>query len=165
MWRAGLRVSEALALRPKDVDLERGQVAVLHGKGDRSRLVALDPGACALVELWVLERHDLPIPLRAPLFCVISRPTVGEPLASSYVRELLHKLADKAGIEKRCHPHGLRHSYASNLAERPNVPLKTIQTMLGHGSLATTERYLHHLNPAAELELIRSLDWPEHPPH
>jgi integrase len=141
MWRAGLRVSEALALRPKDVDLERG--------------------ACAIVERWTLERRELGVPARAPLFCVISRPTLGEPLNSSYVRELLHKLAVKAGIEKRVHPHGLRHSYASYLAERPDVPLRTIQAMLGHTSLATTERYLHRLNPAQELELIRSLQWPD----
>lgn len=162
MWRAGLRVSEALALYPKDVDLERGQIAVLHGKGDRARVIALDPGACAIVERWMTERRGLELGSRSPLFCVISRPTLGQPLASSYVRELLHKLALKAGIEKRVHPHGLRHSYATYLADRPNVPLRTIQTMLGHSSLATTERYLHHLNPAAELELIRSLDWPDH---
>jgi len=116
MWRAGLRVSEALALYPKDVDLERGQIAVLHGKGDRARVIALDPGACAIVERWMTERRGLELGSRSPLFCVISRPTLGQPLASSYVRELLHKLALKAGIEKRVHPHGLRHSYATYLA-------------------------------------------------
>ena len=162
MYRAGLRVSEALALRPKDVDLERGQISVLHGKGDRWRVIGLDAGACSIVERWTVERRELGLTGREPLFCVISKPTLGQPLASSYVRELLHKLGDKAGLEKRVHPHGLRHSYATYLADRPDVPLRTIQTMLGHSSLATTERYLHRLNPAAELELIRSLDWPDH---
>jgi site-specific recombinase XerD len=161
MYRAGLRVSEALALYPKDVDLERGQISVLHGKGDRWRVIGLDAGACAIVERWTAERRALELGPRVTLFCVISKPTLGQPLASSYVRELLHKLGVKAGIEKRVHPHGLRHSYATYLADRPDVPLRTIQTMLGHSSLATTERYLHRLNPAAELELIRSLDWPD----
>jgi integrase len=164
MYRSGIRVSEALALRPKDVDLERGRVSVLHGKGDRWRVIGLDAGARAIVERWAAQRRELGLTGREPLFCVISRPTLGQPLASSYVRELLHKLAIKAGIDKRVHPHGLRHSYASYLADRSDVPLRTIQTMLGHSSLATTERYLHHLNPTAELELVSSLEWPEHSP-
>lgn len=160
LYFAGLRVSEALALYPKDVDLERGRVTVLHGKGNRRRVVAFPPGACAIVERWLHVRKSLGVSRAAPLFCVITEPTVGMPVSSVYVRNLLRKLADRAGIEKRVHPHGLRHSYASYLAERPDVPLTAIQTMLGHSSLAITERYLHRLNPAAELELIRGLDWP-----
>jgi site-specific recombinase XerD len=160
MYRSGLRVGEALALRPKDVDLERGQVTVLHGKGDRWRVVALDPAACAVVDRWAATRRALGVTGREPLFCVISQPTVGLPIHSVYVRDLLKKLAGKAGIEKRVHPHGLRHSYASYLMER-GVPLATIQAMLGHGNLAVTERYMHRLNPAAELERVRTLDWPD----
>src|ERR1043165_8811793 len=56
MYRAGLRVSEALALAPKDIDLASGTVRVLHGKGDVSRTVGLDPGACAVVARWLAER-------------------------------------------------------------------------------------------------------------
>jgi site-specific recombinase XerD len=161
MWRAGLRVSEAIALAPKDVDLDRGHVRVLHGKGDKSRIVALDPGACAIIERWVTERRTLELGTPAPLFCVISQPTAGEPIAASYVRELLHKLAIKAGINKRVHPHGLRHSYASFLMDQ-GVPIHHIKRMLGHSSLAVTERYVDHINPAAVLEEVRALDWPGH---
>jgi len=159
MWRGGLRVSEALALAPKDVDLERGRVAVLHGKGDKSRTVALDPGACAIIERWILERRGLELGSRAPLFCVISHPTAGEPLNSSYVRELLHKLAERAGVDKRVHPHGLRHSYASFLMDQ-GVPIHHIRRMLGHSSIAVTERYADHINPAAVLEEVRAIPWP-----
>ena len=159
MYFGGLRVSEALALLPKDVDTERGLVTVLHGKGDKRRVVALPAPACAMVERWVMVRRTLEVPRTRPLFCVISQPTIGETVNSAYVRSLLKKLAERAGIEKRVHPHGLRHSYASYLASRPEVPLTAIQTMLGHTSLAITEAYLHKLNPHAELELIRSLDW------
>jgi site-specific recombinase XerD len=161
MWRAGLRVSEAVALAPKDVDLERGRVAVLHGKGDKSRVVGLDAGACAIIERWTTERRTLELGLRAPLFCVISQPTAGQPLATSYVRELLHKLAVKAGIGKRVHPHGLRHSYASYLMDQ-GVPIHQIKRRLGHSSLAVTERYVDHLNPATDIEDARALAWPDH---
>jgi site-specific recombinase XerD len=159
MAYAGLRVSEALALMPKDIDLEHGLITVLHGKGDKRRVVALGPSACAIVERWLTVRRSLDIPRTKPLFCVISQPTMGLPVSAIYVRNLLRQLAVKASIEKRVHPHGLRHFYASELANQPKVPLTAIQTMLGHTSLAITEAYLHKLNPAAELELIRSLDW------
>lgn len=160
MWRGGLRVSEAVALMPKDVDTDRGRVAVLHGKGDKSRIVALDAGACAIVDRWRLERDALELGPRAPLFCVISQPTAGRPLATSYVRELLHKLGERAGIAKRVHPHGLRHSYASYLMDQ-GVPIHHIRRMLGHSSIAVTERYADHINPAAVLEQMRALDWPD----
>jgi integrase/recombinase XerD len=136
-------------------------VAVLHGKGDRARVVALDAGACAIVDRWAAERRTLGLAPRAPMFCVISRPTAGESLASSYVRELLHRLGAKAGIQKRVHPHGLRHSYASYLMDN-GVPIHHIRRMLGHSSIAVTERYADHLNPAAVLEEMRAVEWPDH---
>jgi integrase len=159
MYFAGLRVSEMLALLPKDVDLDRGEITVLHGKGDKRRTVAFPPGACAIVEKWLRVRNGLQVPRTRPLYCVITTPTVGLPVNSPYVRNLLRELAAKAGVEKRVHPHGLRHSYASYLADQ-RVPITTIQTMLGHSSIAITQAYLHKLNPAAELELIRGLEWP-----
>lgn len=59
MYRGGLRISEALDLLPKDVDLQQGLVRVLHGKGDRSRTVGLDPGACAVIGAWAERRRHL----------------------------------------------------------------------------------------------------------
>jgi site-specific recombinase XerD len=159
MYRGGLRISEALALMPKDVDLTTGRVTILRGKGSKRRVIALDPGACAIVAKWMDVRAKLEIPRAAPMFCVISQPTMGQPVGSPYVRELLKKLAVKAGIEKRVHPHGLRHSYASYLADQ-GVPLKTIQAMLGHSTSAITDRYMHDLNPAAHLDTVRALEWP-----
>ncbi|HET7047854.1 MAG TPA: tyrosine-type recombinase/integrase [Solirubrobacteraceae bacterium] len=160
--RAGLRCAEALDLLPKDVDLERGRVTILHGKGNRRRVVGLDPGACALVEKWCRQRAKLGVGPTKPLFCVISKPTLGERVGDAYVRDLLKRLGVKAEINKRVHPHGLRHSYASYLLDR-GVPMRTIQRMLGHGSMATTERYCHDLNPAVMLENVRTMEWPELP--
>ena len=79
------------------------------------------------------------------------------------MRELLKELAVKAGIEKRVHPHGLRHTYASWLAEQ-GTPVHHIRRMLGHGSIAITERYLDHLNPADVLAAMRAVQWPDPPP-
>ncbi len=68
LYRAGLRISEALVLRPHHVDLETGVIQVLHGKGDKRRTVGIDPGACAVVAEWLTVRNTRPIPPGAPLF-------------------------------------------------------------------------------------------------
>ena len=90
MFGAALRVSETLALRPSDLDLERGMVRVRHGKGDRARTVAIDPSAQAYVERWIAKRDALGLNGRQPLFCTITRNgRFGAALDSSYVRRLL----------------------------------------------------------------------------
>jgi site-specific recombinase XerD len=97
MYRGGLRSGEALALYPKDVDRKAGTVRVLHGKGDHSRVVGLDPGAFALVERWLDRRKALGIKRTAPLFCTLG----GSPLDASYVRHAVKRLAKRAGILTR----------------------------------------------------------------
>lgn len=163
LWRAGLRAGEALALYPKDVNLAAGTVAVLHGKGDRNRLVGLDDAAAAVIERWLRERRRLELAGRHPLFCVISHPTRGRPLHDAYVRNLLPKLAAKAGIEKRVHAHGLRHTHAFELISE-GLPVTVIRRQLGHTSLRVTARYVDHLNPADVVAAIRARPWPGPPP-
>ena len=85
MYRGGLRAGEALALRPKDLDTTAGTLTVLHGKGDRRRVVGLDPGAMAILSRWLETRHTLGINGHAPLFCTLQ----GKPLQPSYVRTLM----------------------------------------------------------------------------
>jgi site-specific recombinase XerD len=155
MYRGGLRISEALALRPKDIDPEEGTVVILHGKGDRRRTVALDPGAFAVIARWLDRRERLGFTGRHPLFCTLD----GREVQSSYVRQLLPRLAKKAGIEKRVHAHGLRHTYAYELAVSEGRPLPMIQAALGHTSLATTDRYVSHIAPVQVIEAMRSREW------
>jgi site-specific recombinase XerD len=162
LWRSGLRCGEALALMPKDVDLEGGRIAVLHGKGDRARIVGIDPAACAVIEIWARERRQLGLTGRQPFFCVVAEPTRGLPVQSAYVRDLLRDLALKAGVDKRVHAHGLRHTYASYLIEH-GAPIHHIRRSLGHSSLAVTERYADHLNPVEVVDRMRSIEWPEPP--
>lgn len=154
MYRGGLRLGEALALRPKDVDPDRGTVTVLHGKGDRRRAVGLDPGALAMVVRWSDKRKSLGVGGRAPLFCTLD----GKSLKPSYVRTLLPRLAGKVGIEKRVHPHGFRHTHAFELMME-GVPAPIIQRQLGHTSLATTDRYLAHLAPKDVVEAMQRREW------
>ncbi|MFV9673303.1 MAG: tyrosine-type recombinase/integrase [Acidimicrobiia bacterium] len=97
LYRTGLRISEALALCPKDINLEIGAVTVLHGKGNRLRTVGIDPGADPHIEAWLERRQTLSPPADAPLFCTLK----GTPILPSNVRGLLARLARCAGIEKR----------------------------------------------------------------
>lgn len=160
LWRTGLRIAEALALLPKDVDLENGRVAVLHGKGNFARVVALDYGALPTLKQWERDRRALELPRYTPYFCVIERPTRGKPVGGAYIRDLFKDLGEKAEIEKRVHPHGLRHTYASYLLDN-GVPIHYISKMLGHASIEITQIYADHVNPARVIEELRLLTWPE----
>jgi site-specific recombinase XerD len=150
----GLRISEALALYPKDIDLRGGSVRVLHGKGNKARTVGLDPGSMAIIERWLQERRAREFGGRQPLICTLS----GGPVHPTYVRALLRRLASRAGIEKRVHPHGLRHAHAAELAAE-GFPVNLIQKQLGHSSLAVTSRYLDHIAPAEVVSLIQGREW------
>jgi integrase len=74
------------------------------------------------------------------------------------VRALFKRLGKKAGIEKRVHAHGLRHTHAAQLAEE-GVRMNVIQRQLGHSSLATTSRYLEHISPTDVIEANRKREW------
>jgi len=155
MYRSGLRVGEALALQPKDVDVRIGSIAVLHGKGDRRRTVGIDPGATPIIERWVMTRSEqLAPPPGVPLFCSQKCRT----MSRSMVREMLLRLAERTGIEKRVHPHGLRHTMAYELLME-GVPIPIIQRQLGHTSLQTTDTYLSHIAPRQVLEFITARSW------
>lgn len=154
LYRAGLRHAEALGLYPKDVDLVTGAVAVLHGKGDRRRTVGIDPGACEVIRAWVERRSQLGFGSSVSLFCTLQ----GATMKASYLKELLPKLAREAGIEKRVHPHGLRHTHAYELMME-GVEIPVIQRQLGHVSLATTSIYLNHIAPKQVIETMRKRAW------
>jgi len=157
LYRSGLRITEALSLYPKDVDLERdsgGAIRVLRGKGGRSRLVGLDGGAIAMLKQWLDQRGFRGWNGTHALFCLRD----GRPMPSSYVRVLLPRLGRKAGIEKRVHAHGLRHTHAAELRSE-GVDVGIISKQLGHRSIATTARYLDHIAPYAVVEAIGARSW------
>lgn len=153
MWRSGLRIAEALALYPKDIDRDAGTVTVLRGKGGKRRQVAIDAYALGTLERWLRMREKLGLGGGEPIFCTIDRSTRGKAMYSSYVRDMLKHRAAEAGIEKRVHPHGLRHTMAFELLME-GQPLGVIRDQLGHSNLATTLRYCDHLSPAAAVKAM-----------
>jgi len=165
LYRGALRIGEALALFPKDVDLETGEVRILHGKGDKSRLIRLDRDALAMLQRWMDRRATLGANGRHPLFCTLKRGAV----SPEYCRQLFPRLAKKAGVEKRVHPHGFRHTFACEWV-REGRDLHQLRRILGHSSLTVTDRYLEGIGPTAALEAMASREWrsngrpPETPP-
>lgn len=154
MYRGGLRVDEALSLFPKDLDLDEGTITILHGKGDRRRVVGIEPGALGIIARWLDRRRDLGLNGRRRLFCTLQ----GKPVSDRYVRAMMKRMADRTRIEKRVHPHALRHARAAEL-ERAGVRVSVIQRILGHSSLATTQVYLNHLFPSEVIEAMRADVW------
>jgi integrase/recombinase XerD len=150
LYGAGLRLAEALALKPTDVDLDTCSIRVLHGKGDAARTAGIDEGAVVHVARWIDARRALGIRGRV-LLCTLD----GGELDPRYVRAMLQRMAQRAGIDKRVHPHGLRHTHAAEL-EASGFTVTEIQQQLGHSSLNTTAVYLNHISPSARVAKIRS---------
>jgi site-specific recombinase XerD len=171
LWRSGLRIEEALTLDVKDVDLDLGVVHVLRGKGRKRRAVPIDRPAARLVSAWLVVRGELLAERadpelagvgRGPLFCVLTRPTVGRRMHSACVRETLKDLARKARIERRVHPHGLRHTFASEVYFHEGAVMADVQLALGHAHASTTDRYIHRIAGSRRLlELLRDRPWPD----
>jgi site-specific recombinase XerD len=153
LWRAGLRCSEALGLRPLDVDFGAGTVRVLHGKGDKARTVGIDGQALEVVRAWLEAREAAG--WESPwLFCTRS----GGQVSDRYVRSLVARLAVRAGVRHRCHPHAFRHTMAVELV-REGWPVPLISRQLGHSSVATTDVYLANLQPAEVIDRARARSW------
>jgi site-specific recombinase XerD len=128
LWRAGLRVSEALALAESDLDPGRGAILVRHGKRGKRREVGMDRWGWRQLDPWLKLRATLPV---GALFCVLRGPTRGRPWAAAGVRSQLHLVAGRAGVRRRFAPHQLRHAHAVEMS-REGVPLLVIQRQLGH---------------------------------
>lgn len=152
MYGAGLRLAEVLALKPSDVNYHAAQIRVLHGKGDKPRTAIIYDGALGHVGRWADRRREIGLGRSRYLFCTL----LGNPISPRYVRAMLARYARRAGIDKRVHPHGLRHTHAAEL-ERSGMTVRNIQDQLGHTSLSTTEVYLKNISPSERAEKIRNL--------
>jgi len=151
LWRGQLRVSEALALKVSDLNAKECTLRVLKGKGRKDRVVVIDHQAVAELEAWIECRKKLGLTGHKPIFCTLQ----GKPIHTAQIREMLPRRAKKAGIEKRVHAHGLRHTGASEMVVE-GIALIDIQHQLGHSSPSTTDRYLHQLNPLARTERLKA---------
>jgi integrase/recombinase XerD len=139
LYGAGLRVSEAVTLERGGVDLENRLVRCV-GKGDKERVVPLGTQAAEAVRRYLARgRPYLDRRHRPELFLNAQ----GGPLTRAGAFLVLRRLAGKAGLDPtRIHPHLLRHSFATHLLEG-GADLRSVQEMLGHADLGTTELYTH----------------------
>ena len=141
IYSCGLRVSEAVSLTVIRVDLESGKVRVL-GKGDKERIVPIPRGSIALLKYW----RDIVRPgflkSKTSLF-FINR--FGRRVTPRSVELLLQRKVIELGFTKHITPHKLRHSYATHMLQG-GADLRSIQEMLGHSNIQTTEIYTHVQN-------------------
>jgi len=154
MLGSGLRVSELVALRGVDVDLQKGTLRVNLGKGGKDRVVPVDRETLGWLRAWSERRASLGFNGAAPFFFGLRTGKTGrgsrergQALTPRYLQGLLKTLGRSAGIEKRVSPHVLRHTYATRLLDK-GFNLREVQTLLGHANLSTTEVYTH-VNPEA----------------
>jgi integrase/recombinase XerD len=136
----GLRASELLSLDMRDIDWTSGKLAVRQGKGKKDRILWLSMDDLELLQSWreIKPQSDY-------LFCTLK----GGKVSDRYLRDMVKRLANKAGIDKDVHPHTLRHTFATDLY-RETKNLRLVQKALGHSSLAATQIYTHIVD--AELE-------------
>jgi integrase/recombinase XerD len=134
MYGAGLRITEACALRVGDIDSERMVIHVRNGKGRKDRYVMLPRMVLSLLRrYWQMAKpKDYLFPGMKP----------GRHITPRNIRREFHKARRRAGLPSRYHPHTLRHSFATHLLSG-GADLRSVQVMLGHADISTTEIYTH----------------------
>jgi integrase/recombinase XerC len=137
LYSCGLRVSELTGLCWKDIDEELGMVMVRAGKGNKDRLVPIGEPALDALRAW----RGTGVSDAAPESPVITNLRGGR-LTPRSVQNLLARRINESGLDIDLTPHGLRHSFATHLLNA-GADLRSIQEMLGHSSLQTTQRYTH----------------------
>ncbi|HEX8974529.1 MAG TPA: site-specific tyrosine recombinase/integron integrase [Patescibacteria group bacterium] len=145
LFSAGLRVSELVSLSREQVNLQRQEFSV-RGKGDKIRIVFISDTAKNALEKYLAKRTDID----PALFVRFSKKKTSESdktkrLTARSVQRIVKFYALKAGLVKDVHPHTLRHSFATDLLAN-GADIRSVQTMLGHSSITTTQIYTHITN-------------------
>jgi integrase/recombinase XerD len=142
LYATGLRVSELLALKAADVNLDGGYLTCV-GKGDKERLVPLGDSAALWVRRYIAEGRPSLVKGRKTSWLFVNA-NAGTQLSRVGFWKLLKEYGIKAGVSRDLSPHVLRHSFATHLLDR-GADLRSIQMMLGHADLSTTQIYTHVL--------------------
>ncbi len=138
LYGSGLRISEALNLNLTDVDLGQHSVRVT-GKGNKERIVPLTGKARERLLRYLDHRFAFPAPIEEQAFFLGRR---GKRLQRRQANRVIDRLSSMAGLPQSISPHILRHSFATHLLES-GADLRSVQELLGHSSLSTTQRYTH----------------------
>jgi len=147
LFSTGLRVSELCALDRDSIDLDKGMFSV-RGKGSKIRVVFISDSARDVLKEYLKERKDID----PALFVRDSKSPNKEEklqLTPRSVQRIIKKYAVKAGISKKVTPHWLRHSFATDLL-RNGADLRSVQMMLGHANISTTQIYTHFTDKQLE---------------
>jgi integrase/recombinase XerD len=143
LYATGMRVSELVALRPADVNLDASYLTCT-GKGDKQRIVPIGDEAARWVRQYVRESRAALLRKRVSPRLFVNARGGGPGLTRVGFWKILKGYARQAGLTRTLSPHMLRHSFATHLLER-GADLRAIQMMLGHADLSTTQIYTHVL--------------------
>ncbi|HYA52450.1 MAG TPA: tyrosine-type recombinase/integrase, partial [Streptosporangiaceae bacterium] len=158
MLLSGLRSAEVLGLAVADVDIGRGWVRVT-GKGDKERRVPLDPDVAGLIQAYLLAER--PETASRALFIVAKGPHRGQPLTAAGLRRVFRYHREVSGVTAG-HPHALRHSFGTALAEA-GVDLPVLQALMGHDHVDSSAAYIHlapaHVRAAYDAARERQRAW------
>ncbi len=140
LYGCGLRVSELVNLKLSDLFFEEGFIKVT-GKGDKQRFIPISEYTQKYINIYVkhIRNHQKINPAFSDILYLNRR---GKQLTRVMIFHIIKSLTKKAGIDKNISPHSLRHSFATHLLEN-GADLRSIQLLLGHESITTTEIYLH----------------------
>lgn len=141
MYACGLRVSEVVNLRMSQLHFADGYIRVL-GKGSKERLVPVARESARRVTTYLDRVRPVWSGEEASAAGIVFLSVNGNPLTRARIWQLIRELAREAGLPGHVHPHTLRHSFASHLLSA-GAPLRTIQEMLGHADISTTQIYTH----------------------
>lgn len=142
IYGSGLRVSELLDIKLADIHLNESYITVI-GKGNKERMVPISDMARVAIRDYILKSRELLLKNLNSQYLFINNQ--GSKLSRQGFFKLLKKLANEAEIETECSPHTLRHSFATHLLEN-GMDLRTLQKLLGHEDISTTQIYTHISN-------------------
>ena len=140
MLNMGLRLNEVCNLKPGDVNLTKGKIKIVSGKGDKDRLLGIPEVTSQLLENWrkIKPKSDY-------FFCTLK----GSKISDRYIQNMVIRYKQRAGIEKKISPHSLRHTYATEYYRRTR-DIETLRRILGHSDISTTTIYINLANIEVE---------------